>query len=1523
MKELKFRFLSFRLIRIMCSLFALCVSQYHVTAQEIKCTKNSESVANVVLDQSKGLLQFDGKSISNASHNNLNRNESLSSFSLPKIKATSRASNTINVSGTIDASTLADNAELVLTGNTNLFLDVNKTLKSISGDYTLTLSGGNILTLNNPEGYAINVSSVTISAPLVVSSSYIAIGAQTGLTINNTVNATSTNTCMGTVDGTITINADVTAKTTSSAGILNRSGDIIINKGTINVNGGISGDWAYGIAALGNVSSKAGTTINVTGGTAIYSEKENIHLLGDVTATAKGKQGYGLYAKLGDISVETVNIPSSYIAIGAQTGLTINNTVNATSTNTCMGTVDGTITINADVTAKTTSSAGILNRSGDIIINKGTINVNGGISGDWAYGIAALGNVSSKAGTTINVTGGTAIYSEKENIHLLGDVTATAKGKQGYGLYAKLGDISVETVNIPSSYIAIGAQTGLTINNTVNATSTNTCMGTVDGTITINADVTAKTTSSAGILNRSGDIIINKGKINATGGDSGNWAYGVAALGNINIKSGEVVAKGGSNGLFAQNGAITIDYPLMVASPSNGRVSDDGHTIVDENNDRCARVVIMTPPLSGTVTLTSVPTPGLSLGFAFSGNANLAETKNIWQISENNESWLDIENATDKEYVPKETELGKYIRVRVEAIDFSGYLYSPSRQITKQICTIVPEAPILTNISDKVNLSNAKTTQEYIIFNYSKEASSLTESDWKNAVSPDNEIGFFEMNSSNNATHTVFTRIKETTSTWASENVAESRIYIGTSVYLQDIDLSISKVSGYFQNICNELNCKVGDVIRCDALPVPANATNWYGISGSNWTVDYRNTGSPYGTFYEDADCTIPISSSSNYETVYLKTLAEKNYLEVRIMTYNSSIGNKTRAVQFNVSYDGTFPPIDYISGCGMTIAAGEKMTNLDVGRRPLSASVYGVTTEVSGEGTAPIVKFNMYEKMNVDATAATPGVYTYTPIQNGNPIKTSSFTITVTDGNYRVDSILIREKYIVANPGEHIEILAQLMPANSKADIEWYSTNENIAPIVDGVVTIAPDAPIGAEVYITAQAMGCFDNCKITISGEKYELYVASTQVTSRNREDVLGDGKFSFDGINTLSINGDYSLNTPVRMVENTGIDGLIIDVVGNSSFNQDVNVNSNVFEFAANTTITGNGKLTINANSIGISVSDNATLTISDADIVVSGLYPATGNIGGNESLTIFASNVEISAKGSAAVDDFNGGISLIDCVIASPVGGKVVDATIEDGNGNYARNVVIKPQLMLYDDIDNSATLETYATSGKTTNVQLVNRTFCKDNNWTTLCLPFDVTNLNGTPLEGATVMELNTTSRNGFDSSTGTLYLSFKTVTTIDAGKPYIVKWDSGDNIENPIFENIIITNYKPIVDASETFELNSVYMTGNYAPLYVSGGDQSIMFMGANNVIYYPTEDVTLNSFHSYFEIPSLQGGEEKAVKSYIIDFDGVFVGIEEVKNDNVQYPEGWYTITGIKLPQMPTGIGIYINNGRKVIINK
>ena len=1399
---------------------ALVLMSISATATDFgtsKTTKLSESTINGVsptfmaTDETPRLSQFEKPVLKSMKLSGTDIPDGIENGQRTGIRKAPLAA-TVKISGLVDASTIADNSAIELVGNANLFMDANKTFKCITGNYALTLSGGNILTLSNAGGYAIDALSVTISCPLVVQTSNVAVSAKSGITINSSVNATSTNTCIGTVNGTITINADVTATTSSSAAILNRGlenggdivinkgtvtaiggntgiwaygiaamghitakegtvihtsggtgicaetgnihlagevtanangddgsgvytmagevslstisisssgvgisayngltlngvtetnqgGDIIINSGTITAIGGNTGRWAYGIAAGGNITAEAGTVIHASGGTGIYAETGNIHLAGEVTANANGDDGSGVYAQAGEVSLSTISISSSGVGISAYNGLTLNGVTETKDTG--LGTVNGTLTINADVTATTAKSAAILSRGrdqgGDIIINSGTITATGGNTGIWAYGIAAMGHITAKEGTIIHASGGTGIFAETGNINLAGSVTATAKHSEGYGIYAKAGSATLSQVTVPQSFIAIGAANGLTLNGIVDAKSTNTCIGAYEGTLTINADVTATTTSSTAILNRNGDIIINSGNVTATGGTSGDWPFGIAALGNIEVKDGVVIAKGGSKGILAQNGTISITPPLIVITAAGGGISTDGHTVVYDNGDPALRVVIMDPPVGGVVSLSSAPSPGNAVGFTLSGEIASAQTENTWQISDDDVNWQDIQDivespagapahdgvhqqrraVTTLTYTPKESEMGKYLRVKVAAAGHTGYIYSPSRQIAKKICTDVPVVPTLTNINDKVYLSNAKTTQEYIIFNYSKEASSLTASDWNNAVTPESEVGFFELGGSSNANNTVFTRVKETPSTLVGEQIAEARLYIGTSVYMTDVELSVSKTVGHFQNFNNELNCKKGDVIRCDASPVPSNATNWYGVSGSNWTVDFHNTGSQYGTFYEDVECTRPISSSSNYTTVYLKTLQEKNYLDVRILVYNSAIGYKTRYVQFNVTPDGYFPLLDYINGCDHTIAAGEKITGIEVSRRPFSGSVYGLTTEVSGEGTAPIVSFSLYETMTINAINATPGVYVYTPLQNGHPLNNNTtFTITVTDGKYAVDSLILRENAITADPNEELELVAQLMPSNSEAAITWTSSNTSVATVTNGIVTIAANAPIGAKATITATANGKSDECQITVSGEEYDLYVASTRVTSRNRDDILGDGRFAFDGMNTLAIKGNYTISNSANLVRNTGIDGLIIDVAQACTISQGSESYSTLFDLRKNTTIRGK-QMTVNGNGVAFGTQKGMILTLDSANLVVNAIMPFKGSGIADDCMNIINSRVEVNASGSAAIFSFTGGISLTDCYIQTPAGGEVVNGAIEDGKGSQVRNLLIVP------------------------------------------------------------------------------------------------------------------------------------------------------------------------------------------------------------------------------------------------------
>ena len=97
-----------------------------------------------------------------------------------------------------------------------------------------------------------------------------------------------------------------------------------------------------------------------------------------------------------------------------------------------------------------------------------------------------------------------------------------------------------------------------------------------------------------------------------------------------------------------------------------------------------------------------------------------------------------------------------------------------------------------------------------------------------------------------------------------------------------------------------------------------------------------------------------------------------------------------------------------------------------------------------------------------------------------------------------------------------------------------------------------------------------------------------------------------------------------------------------------------------------------------------------------------------------------------------------------------------------------------KIILADNADNTDIISASQSQERT--VVLDGRTLYKDGNWNTLCLPFNLA-LEGSPLENATVKTLNTTS-----FADGTLTMNFSNnVTSLEAGKPYIIKWDKEKN----------------------------------------------------------------------------------------------------------------------------------------------
>ena len=253
------------------------------------------------------------------------------------------------------------------------------------------------------------------------------------------------------------------------------------------------------------------------------------------------------------------------------------------------------------------------------------------------------------------------------------------------------------------------------------------------------------------------------------------------------------------------------------------------------------------------------------------------------------------------------------------------------------------------------------------------------------------------------------------------------------------------------------------------------------------------------------------------------------------------------------------------------------------------------------------------------------------------------------------------------------------------------------------------------------------------------------------------------------------------------------------------------------------------------------------------------------------------------------------------------------------------------ISLQDNADNSETI-----SGKyncPVNATLTGRTLYKDGSWNTLCLPFDLV-LEGSPLAGATVKTLESSD---YDISKGELTLNFTTgsLTTLRAGTPYLVKWESGENLVNPVFSGVTVSTI-----GGGHADTHYVDFVGSFSPVSLTANDKTVLYLGADNKLYYPTKDRTMGAFRAVFRLHNglavgdLVPGGAKATR-FVMNFGSdETTGIVEVNADadlkSASHESGisnplqraWYDLQGRRLTGKPTEKGIYINNGKKVVLH-
>ena len=252
-------------------------------------------------------------------------------------------------------------------------------------------------------------------------------------------------------------------------------------------------------------------------------------------------------------------------------------------------------------------------------------------------------------------------------------------------------------------------------------------------------------------------------------------------------------------------------------------------------------------------------------------------------------------------------------------------------------------------------------------------------------------------------------------------------------------------------------------------------------------------------------------------------------------------------------------------------------------------------------------------------------------------------------------------------------------------------------------------------------------------------------------------------------------------------------------------------------------------------------------------------------------------------------------------------------------------VAPASITLADNADNNTSISN--ANGYVADVTLAGRTLYKDGAWNTICLPFTVA-VEGSPLAGATARPLTSASISGT-----TLTLTFgDAVTTLEAGTPYIIKWtadanyvdDDAHNIVSPVFSGVTID-----ADADGNYDNgisgdNRVRFLGTYKSTTFDAEDKSILLMGGENTLYYPTAGAGIGAQRAYFKIGSDGALLARRLTAFNIDFgdDDNTTGIISTTNyTNYTNSDAWYSLDGVRLNGKPSAKGVYINNGKKVVI--
>ena len=513
----------------------------------------------------------------------------------------------------------------------------------------------------------------------------------------------------------------------------------------------------------------------------------------------------------------------------------------------------------------------------------------------------------------------------------------------------------------------------------------------------------------------------------------------------------------------------------------------------------------------------------------------------------------------------------------------------------------------------------------------------------------------------------------------------------------------------------------------------------------------------------------------------------------------------------------------------------------------------------------------------------------------------TENFTATLTSGTYVTgqdvaikDAIKIQKAAEASADGSYV--LTPVFKTEAEIDATVKAAAATIEAIDAGTGSATEKAAAKAAAHKAAQ-----DAAKAVLKNYTLKAVNGKLTYTKANLKVALNESKFTltkvYDG-QDITIAAKTSTNKTKCNVDNYSItlSGLTSDIYN--------------FTYISSTASITAKTLKVKANNQTFNV--NTTATIDQSFYVVD---PENGLASTDKASEVFKLAFSTAAESAltggkfTAVNTYTNGIVVADCGTATS---KYANYDVVATSGNV---IVVDASASTTVTLDETKDLTTVLTSDVTSATVTFSAHDLKAEKWNVLVLPFEVTVKDLSDALGYAVIDvLNETA------SDGNIHFSLKVAGKIAANTPILV-YPSGaiNNLNSVTFTGVKVvktTDNVSVADASGN------KFVGTYKTTPIFGEKFRYMSAGTwfDAAKYTEASPANIKPLRGYLDLTGNAAAARALI--YIDEPDGTTTAIKAISGDVIsRNAEGWYTIGGMKLEGAPTQKGIYIQNGKKVVV--